>query len=204
MTLLAALDIETTGIDPDEDLILEISWVITDEDFNTITPLRTAIVRHNLAGLQDVWLLLRENDVVRNMHQQSGLLLAFNTETPVSMEALAMMFCDDVKRASIVSGKFFDDEVPQVHLTGNSIAFDREFLKRNHTWANFFDSDVLGIEIHHRLLDLSSVKMMLDSAGVAWKKAENPGPHRAANDVLEVVEQGQIFHTLLAELKGNN
>lgn len=204
MTLLAALDIETTGIDPDEDLILEISWVITDEDFNTITPLRTAIVRHNLAGLQDVWLLLRENDVVRNMHQQSGLLLAFNTDSPVSMEALALMFRDDVKRASIVSGKFFDDEVPQVHLTGNSIAFDREFLKRNHTWANFFDSDVLGIEIHHRLLDLSSVKMMLDSVGIPWKKAGNPGPHRAANDVLEVVEQGQIFHTLLTELKGNN
>ena len=204
MTLLAALDIETTGLDPDEDLILEISWVITDEDYNPITPLRTEIVHHNLAELPDIWLLLRENDVVRNMHQQSGLLPAINTETSVSMEALALMFRDDVNLANTTHGDAFGEEVPQVHLTGNSIAFDREFLKRNSTWANFFDSDVLGIEIHHRLLDLSSVKMMLDAVGVTWKKAENPGPHRAANDVLEVVEQGQIFHTLLTELKGNN
>lgn len=203
MTLLAALDIETTGLDPDEDLILEISWVITDEDFNTITPLRTEIVHHNLAELQDIWLLLRENDVVRNMHQQSGLIPAINTETPMSMEALALMFRDDVTVAHASQGIDISPLAPRVHLTGNSIAFDREFLKRNPTWANFFDSDVLGIEIHHRLLDLSSVKMMLDAVGVTWKKAENPGPHRAANDVLEVVEQGQIFHTLLTELKGN-
>ena len=59
---------------------------------------------------------------------------------------------------------------------------------------------MFGFGIHHRLLDLSSVKLMLDSSGVEWERAENTGAHRAVNDVREVIAQGKIFREMLAKI----
>ena len=194
MTLFAFLDLETTGLDPDEDHILEIAWLLTDSKLEKLTPLRSHIVDHSPGAWQDVWAQLMSNEYVRNMHQQSGLYADMRTKSAWSLSAIALQFRDDIEEA------LAHVEEGPVHLAGLSIDFDRSFLKKDPTWGLFFDNDVLGVSLHHQLLDLSSLKMFLTARGVPWDKAVNSQPHRASNDVLETLAQARIFWELLTPL----
>ena len=59
---------------------------------------------------------------------------------------------------------------------------------------------MLGVNLYHRLLDISSFKMFLTARGVPWDKATNIRAHRAANDVRETLAQARIFWELLTPL----
>lgn len=199
MTIFAFLDIETTGLSPDDDHILEIAWLLTDSKLTTLTPLRSRISEHSQGEWQDIWSQLQSNETVRHMHQESGLLNAIRSHKAWPLSASALQFRDDIENARRQLGDH-DGTKHSVHLAGLSISFDRDFLKKDPTWALFFDNDVLGVSLHHRLLDLSSLKMFLTARGVPWDKATNTGAHRAANDVRETLEQARIFWELLTPL----
>ena len=205
MTLFAFLDIETTGLSPDDDHILETSWLITDSKLNMLTPLRSRIVEHSQEEWQDIWSQLQSNEPVRHMHQESGLLDAMRSQAAWPLSASALQFRDDIENARRQLGGH-DGTEHSVHLAGQSISFDRDFLKKDPTWTLFFDNDVLGVSLHHRLLDLSSFKMFLTARGVPWDEATNTEAHRAANDVRETLDQARIFWELFAPLaiKENN
>lgn len=199
MTLFAFLDIETTGLSPDDDHILEIAWTLTNSKMWRLTPLRSHISEHSQEEWQDIWSQLQSNEPVRHMHQESGLLNAIRSHKAWPLSASALQFRDDIESAWRQSGDY-DGTKPSVHLAGLSIGFDRDFLKKDPTWGLFFDNDVLGVSLHHRLLDLSSLKMFLTARGVPWDKAVNAGAHRAANDVRETLAQARIFWELLTPL----
>lgn len=199
MTLFAFLDIETTGLSPDDDHILEIAWLLTDSKLETLTPLRSHISEHSQGEWQDIWSQLQSNEPVRHMHQESGLLDAIRSHTAWPLSASALLFRDDIENARRQLGDY-DGTEHSVHLAGLSISFDRDFLKKDPTWALFFDNDALGVSLHHRLLDLSPLKMFLTARGVPWDKATNTGAHRAANDVRETLAQARIFWELLTPL----
>ena len=199
MTLFAFLDIETTGLSPDDDHILEIAWLITDSKLNRLSPLRSHISEHSQGEWQDIWSQLQSNEPVRHMHQESGLLNAIRSQAAWPLSASALQFRDDIENVRCELGDY-DGTEHSVHLAGLSISFDRDFLKKDPTWALFFDNDVLGVSLHHRLLDLSSLKMFLTARGVPWDKATNTGAHRAANDVRETLAQARIFWELLTPL----
>lgn len=199
MTLFAFLDLETTGLSPDDDHILEIAWLITDSKLEMLTPLRSEISEHSQGEWQDIWSQLQSNEPVRHMHQESGLLNTIRSHKAWPLSASALLFRDDIENARRQLGDYEGTE-HSVHLAGLSISFDRDFLKKDPTWALFFDNDVLGVSLHHRLLDLSSLKMFLTARGVPWDKATNTGAHRAANDVLETLAQARIFWELLTPL----
>lgn len=199
MTLFAFLDIETTGLSPDDDHILEIAWLITDSKLETLTPLRSEISEHSQVEWQGIWSQLQSNEPVRHMHQESGLLNAIRSHKAWPLSSSALLFRDDIENAQRQLGDYEGTE-HSVHLAGLSISFDRDFLKKDPTWGLFFDNDVLGVSLHHRLLDLSSLKMFLTARGVPWDKAKNSSPHRASSDVLETLAQARIFWELLAPL----
>ena len=199
MTLFAFLDLETTGLDPDDDHILEIAWLLTDSKLETLTPLRSHISEYSQGEWQDIWSQLQSNEPVRHMHQESGLLNTIRSHKAWPRSASALQFRDDIENARRQLGDYEGTE-HSVHLAGLSISFDRDFLKKDPTWGLFFDNDTLGVSLHHRLLDLSSLKMFLTARGVPWDKATNTGAHRAANDVLETLAQARIFWELFTPL----
>lgn len=194
MTLFAFIDIETTGLTPGEDHILEIGWIITDETFKQRLPGRSFIVEHSQENWQSVWSLLKANDYVRNMHEKSGLANDLLNAAAHSMDAIAVSFVRDIQTSR-------DDDEP-VHLAGFSVGFDRSFLMAEESFSDLFEEGPswYGFKIHHRLLDLSSIKLMYQSAGLTLPTAPNDNPHRALSDVRESLWMARRFRSDIGNL----
>lgn len=182
--ILAFLDLETTGLSPWQDYILEVAWVLTDENLEPVFQEgRSYLVDH--PNMDDVHDKIESDPFIYNMHNHSGLRYDLAEGERHTLAQIRDAFLADV----LVSRNAGDT----VHMAGYSVGFDRSFLEQQPEWAPLFNSDDFGWQMHHRLLDLSGVKMIYDLAGRPIPQGTNGNPHRALDDVLETVEVAQKF-----------
>lgn len=178
------LDLETTGLDQSRDSIIEAAWAFTDEKFNIIGEPRTFLVEpKSWDALFDA---LRARAVVRDMHKASGLFEELTNDETVGVHQVAEALHDEIRLLP---------EHSSLHLAGFSVHFDRSFLERN--GFGF----CLSL-IHHRHLDLSAVKMLLEAVGAGYSTPINGNPHRALADVVESIEQARLFAAQLGTVAG--
>ncbi|MDE0065482.1 MAG: oligoribonuclease [Acidimicrobiaceae bacterium] len=179
--MLAWMDLEMTGLEPDQDTILEIATLITDDNLELIAEGPDLIIHvdeEDLTGMEEV---------VVKMHTKSGLLEAVRDSTVTLAEAGAQTLA------------FLQQHIEKprtVPLCGNSIGTDRRFLAKHLTEIEEF--------LHYRSVDVSTVKELarrwnpevLESAP---KKATG---HRAMDDIRESLEElrhyrAALFHRAL-------
>lgn len=168
-------DIETTGLDPENDKILEVAWAFTDDQFRPLHshPQRSFVIDHGFAW-GDVYAQIRANDIVRDMHQKSGLIFDIqSSEASWRLFEIADILFDDI-------GKLPRDV--DVKAAGFSVDFDLRFLRARHDFFGLFDEGG-DLALHYQQLNLSSIKLMLDSAGIEYPKP--PKAHRALADVRQ-------------------
>jgi oligoribonuclease (3'-5' exoribonuclease) len=178
-------DIETTGTDPDDDLVLEIAWTFTDEHFQVLGVPKSYVVKLE----DDQWATLanrlRKTPFVQKMHADSGLLNDLTGSVTTDINDIASVFYEDLVEQINVGAT--------IHFAGMSVEFDKQRLEklgfRFEQWG-----------VHHRLYNLSSVKLALENVGVPYQKPVNLGAHRAAFDVVEGIEQARIFRELFGHL----
>ncbi len=165
--MLVWMDLEMTGLDPEEDTIVEIATIVTDDRLEVVAEgpdLVVATPKEKLDGMVDV---------VRRMHTTSGLLEAIGRATTTLEEAGALTL--EFVRSHVAKG-----ETP---LCGNSIAVDRRFLCR---YLPEIDD-----HFHYRSIDVSTVKELCrrwrpDLYGARPHKAT---AHRALDDIRESVAE---------------
>lgn len=167
------VDLEMTGLDAENDLILEVAAIATDWDFEEIATYQ-GVVKNEDMSLQE---RLSANSVFWDANPESkDGLLAQNGDGKglVDVEDDLLAFVD----------KHFKADVPVI-LAGNSIHMDRQFIDKQ--WAR------LNKRLHYRMLDVSAWKLVFE--GKYGKKFAKPEEHRALGDIRGSIMELKYYLT---------
>lgn len=178
---LVWVDVETTGLDAANDLLLEIAVVVTDADLNELHAESWVLYGEiNLAGL---------DSTILDMHYDNGLLREV-VRSPNALDDIT----GDLQRI-ITSAELFPSLPTPLNgsrpvLCGSSVQFDREWLN---VWFPSFAS-----KLHYRNIDVSTIKEL----NKRWARGHqftppDDKPHRAMPDVRLSIEELRFYRGLL-------
>jgi oligoribonuclease len=177
---LVWIDLEMTGLDTDNDSILEIATVVTDSQLGVLAEGPEFAIAHPLAVLEamDEW--------NRNQHRKSGLWERV-LEQGVSMAA--------AERGTL---EFLQQWLgpKQSPMCGNSICQDRRFLHRQMPALERF--------FHYRNLDVSTVKELARRwAPDVLAGVHKRSTHTALSDVRDSIEELRHYRAFMGPLGGH-
>ena len=163
---LVWLDMEMTGLSPENDRIIEVAVVVTDSELNILAEGPVLVIHQSdeLLDGMDAW--------NKGTHGRSGLIERVKASTTTEADAEAALI------------KFLAQYVPKgkAPLCGNSIGQDRRFMERYMPKLNDF--------FHYRNVDVSTLKELArrwkPDAYASFKKAQR---HTALADVHESIDE---------------
>jgi len=169
---LVWMDLEMTGLDVEQHVIVEIACIVTDANLD---PLDDGI---DLVVHADVDALGYMDDFVRNMHTKSSLLPAIEKSDVTVADAQAQVL-EYVRKHVPVAGT--------APLCGNSIGVDRRFLDRY--------MRELDAYLHYRNVDVSSLKELCRRwyPAIYRKRPGKAENHRALDDVRESIAELRYY-----------
>lgn len=167
---LVWLDMEMTGLIPEEDVIIELAMVVTDTHLNVLAESPVWAIHQSDA------VLARMDEWNQKTHGRSGLIDRVKASTvneiQVAEAALAFIQAWVPARSS--------------PMCGNSICQDRRFMARH--------MPTLEAWFHYRNLDVSTLKELCKR----WrpeiaKGVEKKGKHLALDDIYESIEEMKYY-----------
>lgn len=162
---LVWIDLEMSGLDAAQDLILEIATLVTDNDLNIIAEGPSLVIHHHEDALAHM------SGEVRAMHTKNGLLERVQ-ESRISIAQAQQDTLDFIKQYC---------EKGQSPLCGNSVWVDRQFLQKYMPKITEY--------LHYRIIDVSTVKELVQRWYAPHIKREKKEAHRALDDIKESVAE---------------
>ena len=162
---LVWIDLEMTGLDPDENTIIEIATIVTESDLSIVAegPSFAIDVGKEELAKMDNWNVKH--------HTENGLLDRIQSDG-VSME--------NAERQTL---EFLKEHCSQGQspLCGNTIGQDRRFLRRYMPDLHEF--------FHYRSVDVTSIKILARSWYPEVGKWRKNSGHRALDDIRGSIEE---------------
>lgn len=166
---LVWIDLEMTGLDYYNDVILEIATIVTDGDLNVIATGPTLIIHHPDEVLEkmDNW--------CTEQHSKTGLYKAVQ-ESTVTLE-----------QAEDATLKFLEKHCKKgtAPLCGNTVWFDKLFLKKDMPFIYDF--------LHYRIVDVTALKVMLNLWTPETIHFKKENTHRALDDIKESIAELKFY-----------
>jgi oligoribonuclease len=168
---LVWIDCEMTGLDLQHDALIEVAALVTDFELNVLGDGVDLVIKPPAEALAQM------NDVVRQMHTESGLLEVL--DQGCTLEEAESHVLDYVLSQV--------DEGARPPLAGNTVATDRAFLARDMTRIDAF--------LHYRIVDVSSIKELVRRwyPRVYFAAPAKAGNHRALADIRESIEELRYY-----------
>ncbi|WKD58817.1 oligoribonuclease [Corynebacterium caspium] len=162
------IDLEMTGLDPSQHVIVEVAALITDAHLNILGEGIDMVVHATDEELS------RMDDFVTNMHTSSGLLEEIRTSTHTLAAA--------EKAVLELIAKHCDSAYPPP-LAGNSIATDRSFIRAH--------MPTLDAAMHYRMIDVSTIKELAKRwyPHAYFNQPAKGMSHRALADIVESIRE---------------
>lgn len=168
---LAWVDLETTGLVPEQGVIVELGIVVTTTDLEIV-----AAQSWLVGSLEDAF--PRASEYVQRMHEKNGLWLELGEHgrpiEAVRGEALA----------------FMREHAPHAPMAGFTISFDRGWLQRH-----MFELQEQGF--HYRNFDARSL-IIAAEMWTPWRETKGGEPaHRSIPDCLEAIAKAAELREIL-------
>ena len=172
------VDLEMTGLDPDQDAVIEIATIVTDTDLNTLAEGPVIAIHQSDARLggMDEWNTTH--------HTRSGLVDRVRAST------------HDEERAMRETIAFLEQWVPRgtSPMCGNTICQDRRFMVRH--------LPQLEAYFHYRNLDVSTLKILMQR----WRPElesgfVKTGTHQALDDIRESINEMRYYREHFLKLE---
>ncbi|NUU01094.1 oligoribonuclease [Herbaspirillum robiniae] len=167
---LVWVDMEMTGLDPDNDRIIEVAVVVTDSQLNVLGegPVMAIHQSDEILDGMDAW--------NKGTHGRSGLIDRVKASTITEAEAEKVLI--EFLKKYVPAGKS--------PMCGNSICQDRRFMVRGMPKLEEF--------FHYRNLDVSTLKELCKR----WKPEISTGfkkrqMHTALADIVESIEELKYY-----------
>lgn len=182
---MAWVDKETTGLDPDINVPLEIGVVLTDKWGRTHSWLRSFIMTDDWEDQLD-----NAEPIVKEMHDKNGLRRDLEQIEALHPDWATLLAPSEVD-ALVYNFLFEQAGAPgKMELSGSTINFDRNFLQRylGHTcdWFHYRNIDVTTLKNVCRLLNPPVYRAMPQVP--ADQKA-----HRPIEDIMQSIAEYQFL-----------
>lgn len=168
-TKLLWIDLEMTGLDPNQDVIIEVAAEVTDFDFNTLATYETLVKQQSNIVLKRMQANSWWQDFPENRDQFIANIPNGKSIKTVERELIDLVVKHFGKQPAI--------------LAGNSIYNDRLFIKK---WLPGLD-----LKLHYRMLDVSSFKILMH--GKYDRLFRKPEVHRAFEDIQGSIAELQYY-----------
>ncbi|KAJ2018341.1 hypothetical protein IW146_005911 [Coemansia sp. RSA 922] len=170
---LVWIDVETTGLVAEKDVILEVAIVVTDSELNELAPAQNLVIGYSKNEIRpklNAWSL--------KCHTNSGLL------DEVAQSKLKLKEVEQILLEQVV------EHCPKANraiLAGNNVGFDRRFIERY--------MPVLAGYLHFRNLDVSSVNELAKrwASPDVLAKHKKSFSHRAIDDIGESLRELRFY-----------
>ena len=175
-TRLIWIDLEMTGLDTDNDTILEVATIITNGELDILATGPVLAIRHDESVLKAM------DDWNRRHHTDSGLWqrVVFGRYNMATAEAACIDFLKDWVEKGVSP------------MCGNSICQDRRFLHRL--------MPELESWFHYRNLDVSTVKILANEwLPSEYQDYEKENRHEAHADIRESIEELQYYRQFMGK-----
>ena len=169
------VDCEMTGLDINNDALVEIAVLVTDAQLNVLGEGVDLVINCDLAKLENM------QQVVIDMHTNSGLINEIPNGTTL----------EKADEAIIAYLKKYAPSEGQSPLAGNSVYVDRAFIAR--------DLPLLNKYLHYRTIDVSTIKELARRwhPKTYFSAPAKDGNHRALGDIRDSIAELDYYRSAI-------
>ena len=169
------VDCEMTGLDIQNDALVEIAVLVTDAQLNVLGTGVDLVIKCEQDKLDSM------AEVVKNMHTNSGLIKEIPNGT--SLKKADEVIITYLKKYAPVEGKS--------PLAGNSVYVDRAFIAR--------DLPLLNKYLHYRTIDVSTIKELARRwhPKTYFSAPAKDGNHRALGDIRDSIAELDYYRSTI-------